>query len=176
MAGRPPPDARYGLGLDADSNRLTPHNDLWAEAYEHEAALIVSVLGDRCIAIEHIGSTAVTGLAAKPIIDIQIGVADLADVADFIEPMARVGYDHAHNHGIPEHEVFGRGQPRTFLVHVVVHESEQWWRPLRFRDRLRASDELRAQYARVKQTLAETTNVRAEYTSGKTAFVDEHSR
>ena len=70
---------------------VVPYDPEWPRRYEEERARIVGALGALIIGIEHVGSTAVPGLGAKPIIDIQIGVADLADVADFIEPMARVG-------------------------------------------------------------------------------------
>jgi GrpB-like predicted nucleotidyltransferase (UPF0157 family) len=175
VAERPAPDPKYGLGLPITSNVLVPHNELWAEAYELEAALISNTLGEQIVAIEHVGSTAVPGLIAKPIIDIQLGVTDMSLFDAFIATMADLGYDMALNHGVPEHHVFGRGEARTFLVHVVLANSEQWHRPLRFRDRLRADAALRDEYARLKQALARDAADRAAYTAGKTAFVEAHS-
>ena len=131
-------DPRYGLGLERGVNRLVEHNPLWLQAFAEEAARIKSVLGDFALAIEHCGSTSVPGLRTKPIIDLQIGVIDIDHGPRFIEPLARLGYDYAGNQGIPEHHVFGKGTARTHLAHVVVFEGDQWFRTLRFRDRLRS--------------------------------------
>ena len=175
MPDRPAPDPKYGLGLPITSNELVPYNELWPEAYAAEATLISNTLGKHIEAIEHVGSTAVRGLIAKPIIDIQIGVTDMTLSNVFIETMATLGYDLSLNHGILDHHVFGRGDARTFLIHVVHYDSAQWDRPLRFRNRLRADSALRDEYARLKQALARDTADRAAYTAGKTTFVEVHS-
>ena len=111
------------------------------------------------------------GLFAKPIIDLQIGVTHIDDGLRFIEPLASLGYDYAGNQGIPEHHVFGNGLARTHLAHVVVFEGEQWFRTLRFRDRLRADSSVRAAYEELKLQLAASATTRAEYTAGKAAFI-----
>lgn len=168
-------DQTWGLGLEWGSNRLTDHNPLWARAFEQEAARIKAALGPLSLGIEHYGSTSVPGLRAKPIIDLQIGVGHIDDGLRFLEPMAGLGYDYAGDQGIPEHHVFGRGKPRTHLAHVVVHESEQWFSSLRFRDRLRSDPLIRAEYERLKLSLAAATSVRAEYQSGKAGFIERMS-
>jgi GrpB-like predicted nucleotidyltransferase (UPF0157 family) len=117
----------------------------------------------------------VSSLRAKPIIDLQIGVADIADGLRFIEPMAGLGYDYAGDQGIPEHHIFGKGKARTHLAHVVVYGGEQCVRSLRFRDRLRGEPEVRAAYQALKARLAASTATRGEYTAGKTAFVERFS-
>ncbi len=68
---------RFGLGLPQDQNRLAPYNPDWAVAFVEEAARLKAALGDVVIAIEHYGSTSIPGLAAKPILDLLVGVADL---------------------------------------------------------------------------------------------------
>jgi GrpB-like predicted nucleotidyltransferase (UPF0157 family) len=161
----------YGLGLEQGVNRLVEYNSSWPLAFAEEAARIKAALGDRALAIEHYGSTAVPGLRAKPIIDLQIGVADIRDGMSFIEPMAGLGYDYAGDQGIPEHHIFGRGKARTHLAHVVVFGGEQWRRSLRFRDRLRSEPDVRAAYEALKLKLAASTVTRSDYTAGKTAFV-----
>jgi GrpB-like predicted nucleotidyltransferase (UPF0157 family) len=165
-------DPRYGLGLEPGVNRLVEHNFLWATAFAEEAARIKAALGDLALAIEHYGSTSVPGLRAKPIIDIQIGVADINDGLRFIGPMAELEYDYAGDQGIPEHHIFGRGKARTHLAHVVVYRGNQWFRSLRFRDRLRSEPDVRAAYEALKLKLADSTTTRAEYTAGKAAFID----
>ena len=167
------PDPRYGLGLEQGVNRLVEYNPLWPQAFAEEAARIKTTLGDAALAIEHYGSTSVPGLRAKPIIDFQIGVADIRDGFGFIDPMADLGYDYAGDQGIPEHHIFGRGKARTYLAHVVVYQGQQWFRSLLFRDRLRQDPMLREAYEELKLGLAMTVATRAEYTAGKTHFVEE---
>ncbi|HLZ82357.1 MAG TPA: GrpB family protein [Caulobacteraceae bacterium] len=166
------PDPKYGLGLEQGVNRLVEYNSLWPLAFAEEAARIKAALGDRALAIEHYGSTSVPGLRAKPIIDLQIGVADIRDGLRFIEPMAGLGYDYAGDQGIPEHHIFGRGEARTYLAHVVVYEGPQWFRSLRFRDRLRHEPDVRAAYERLKLKLAASAATRGDYTAGKTPFIE----
>jgi GrpB-like predicted nucleotidyltransferase (UPF0157 family) len=168
-------DPRWGLGLEKSSNRLAEHNPLWAEAFAHEAARIKAALGPRALAIEHYGSTSVPGLMAKPIIDLQIGVADIGQGLDFIGPMSGLGYDYAGSQGIPDHHIFGRGAARTYLAHVSVYGSEAWFACLRFRDRLRANPALRAQYERLKQSLSAAGLTRAQYGDGKADFIERMS-
>jgi len=78
----------YGLGFEQEINRLIDPNPLWPQAFAEEAARIRDALGEKALAIEHYSSTAVTGLRTKPIIDLQIGVADINHGLLFIEPMA----------------------------------------------------------------------------------------
>ena len=168
------PDPKYGLGLEQGVNRLVEYNPLWPVAFSEEADRIKVALGSRALAIEHYGSTSVPGLRAKPIIDLQIGVADIRDGLGFIEPMAGLGYDYAGDQGIPEHHVFGRGKARTFLAHVVVYEGPQWFRSLRFRNRLRRDPDARAAYEALKLELAASTATRGDYTAGKTTFIESY--
>jgi GrpB-like predicted nucleotidyltransferase (UPF0157 family) len=167
----------YGLGLEQEVNRLVASNPLWPQAFAEEADRIRVALGTKALAIEHYGSTAVPGLRAKPIIDLQIGVADIDDGLLFIDPMASLGYDYAGGQGIPEHHIFGKGRARTHLAHVVVFQGDQWLRCLRFRDRLRSDPNLRAAYEALKERLAaDPSNTRATYTDGKTSFIRDASR
>jgi GrpB-like predicted nucleotidyltransferase (UPF0157 family) len=170
------PDSDYGLGLERSSNRLVDHNPLWERAFAEEAARLAAALGPAALAIEHYGSTAVPGLRAKPVLDVQVGVAHIDHGLAFIEPMAALGYDYAGSQGIPDHHIFGRGVARTHLVHVVVHGAEAWFRTLRFRDRLRADPALRAAYEALKTGLAEAALTRAAYSAGKTEFIEAASR
>ena len=164
-------DQKFGLGLEQGVNRLVAPNPLWPQAFLEEAARIRAALGNSALAIEHYGSTAVPGLRAKPIIDLLIGVADIDDGLSFIEPMATLGYDYAGGQGIADHHIFGKGLARTHLAHVVVYESDQWLRSLRFRDRLRNEPDVRAAYETLKLDLAAASSSRSQYTAGKTIFV-----
>lgn len=166
---------RFGLGLAQNVQLLVPHNPLWTTAFDEEVARLHPALARVALAVEHYGSSAVPGLAAKPIIDIQVGVARIEDAVELVAPMAALGYDDAGSQGILEHRIFGRGVRRTFLVHVVPFGSEQWWRGLRFRDRLRADAALREEYQRLKEALVASTASRAAYTAGKASFVERIS-
>ena len=184
MTAAPPDrtaDPALGLGLEHGVNRLAPHNPLWATGFEAEAArlragLSAAGLGHLVLGLEHCGSSAVPGLMAKPILDLQIGVADIAHAAALIPAMQALGYDDAGDQGIPQHRIFGLAQPRRVLAHVAIFDSAAWRETLRFRDRLRADAEVRAAYQALKLDLARTTANRAEYTAAKTAFVRRHSR
>jgi GrpB-like predicted nucleotidyltransferase (UPF0157 family) len=162
----------YGLGLRQKMVRLDGPNPHWAEAFEAEAATIAVTLRRFDASIEHCGSTSVPGIPAKPIIDILIGIAFPVDLAALGTALAAIGYDHATWAGVPCHEVFGKGDPRTYLLHVVPRGEAAWARMLAFRDALRSDPALAAEYAALKQELAARfPDDRSAYTDGKSAFV-----
>jgi GrpB-like predicted nucleotidyltransferase (UPF0157 family) len=166
----------YGLSLEQGINRLVDPNPLWAQAFAEEAASIRVALGEKALAIEHHGSTAVPGLSAKPTIDLQIGVTDIDHGPLFMEPMARLGYDYAGDQGIPEHHIFGKGRARTQLAHVVVYQGEPWVKCLRFRDRLRSDSNLPAVDEALELRLAaDPTNTPAAYIAAKMSFIENAS-
>ena len=127
------------------------------------------------MAIEHISSTSVPGLSAKPILDIMPGVAAHADGARTIEPLTRLGYVYSGENGIPGRCYFDlRHQERT-VVHVHLFEigTENWLRHLLFRDYLRAHPDVAAQYAALKRDLAlRFRHERAAYTDAKSEFIN----
>jgi GrpB-like predicted nucleotidyltransferase (UPF0157 family) len=111
-------------------------------------------------------------MPAKPILDMVLGVPEPTEVGAIKSALAPLGYEHATWAGVPEHEVFGRGSPRTHLIHVVLIGSAAWDRMLRFRDRLRNDALLAAEYADLKRKLAETyRDDPSTYTDGKSGFV-----
>jgi GrpB-like predicted nucleotidyltransferase (UPF0157 family) len=153
---------------------LRPYSPEWVAAGEAERHRLLSALGRWSSDVEHVGSTAVPGLAAKPIIDICVGVADLAHADEMAGAMVTPGYDYPGDVGIPEDRVFGRSPGwRTHLVHVVVLGGARWNAYIRFRDALRADAALRAEYEAVKQQLALVHHDdRFTYTQRKAAFVE----
>jgi len=124
--------------------------------------------------IEHVGSTAVPGLAAKPIIDIDVVVADEADVAEAIAMLAAAGYPHKGDAGVPGREAFD--QPPHLPEHhlyLCVEGAGPLVAHLRLRDHLRANPGTAREYAALKRELAATHgNHRAGYTEAKTAFIE----
>jgi GrpB-like predicted nucleotidyltransferase (UPF0157 family) len=160
------------LGVARGRVRLVGPTSAWASLFETEAALIAAALRPFGASIEHCGSTSVPGIPAKPILDILIGITAPFDVARVAVALAGVGYEHATWAGVPGHEVFGKGEPRTHLLHVVPREGEAWARMLAFRDALRSDPALAAEYAALKQDLAgRFADDRPAYTDGKSAFV-----
>ncbi|MDF1502136.1 GrpB family protein, partial [Roseisolibacter sp. H3M3-2] len=144
-AGRDAADP--SLGLARGEVRLAEPTPRWAALYAEEAARLSPALAPFGAALAHCGSTSVPGLPAKPILDLLAGVPAPLDVAALTRALAPLGYEHAPWAGVPGHEVFGRGQPRTHLLHAVPAGGAAWARMLRFRDALRADPALAAEYA-----------------------------
>jgi GrpB-like predicted nucleotidyltransferase (UPF0157 family) len=134
--------------------RLAEYDPGWPALYEREAARIRSVLGERVLRLEHVGSTSVPGLAAKPIIDILLVVADPADEPGYVTPLERAGYRVViREPGWYQHRAL-KGPDTDINLHVHPPGSPEIGRHLRFRDRLRAHPADRRLYERVKRELA----------------------
>ena len=128
--------------------------------------------------LEHIGSTAVPGLGAKPIIDILGGVTSLAEADTMLEPLCALGWDTspAFNATLSDRRFLLRwpGGVRTHHLHLVVYGSEAWRERLKFRDLLRTHSDVAGRYLALKLELAERHhNDREAYTDAKAAFVKE---
>jgi GrpB-like predicted nucleotidyltransferase (UPF0157 family) len=123
-------------------------------------------------AIEHIGSTSVPGLAAKPILDTLVGVDDAALFDAGIAALQEAGYVYRGEQGIPGRHFFRRGAPRQYHVHLTVRAGDLWRDYLVFRDHLRAHPDEAKAYAHLKHALAERyPRDRESYIEGKTEFV-----
>lgn len=134
---------------------------------------VAPVLGDLAVAIEHVGSTAVPGLAAKPIIDLDVVVASAEDIPEAIERLARLGYYHQGDLGIPGREAFRSpgGAPEHHL-YLCPQDSPELRRHLAFRDYLRSHPEAAEEYAELKRALAQRfPDRRSDYTAGKAAWI-----
>lgn len=133
---------------------LADYDPAWPTLYEHEAARIRTALGDRVLVLEHAGSTSVPGLAAKPVIDIVLGVADPADEAAYVPDLVAAGYVlHIREPEWFEHRMFKDSDPAV-QVHVFSADSPEIVRMLAFRDRLRSHDDERRLYEATKRDLA----------------------
>lgn len=130
---------------------IVDHDPAWASRYEQERARIVAALDDRALAVEHIGSTSVPGLAAKPIIDIDLSVADLEDEDAYVPDLEAAGYVLRVRE--PGHRMF---RTPELDVHLHVCETGSDWerRHLVFRDWLRSHPGDRRRYEDVKRDLA----------------------
>jgi GrpB-like predicted nucleotidyltransferase (UPF0157 family) len=140
----------------------------WAERFERERARILDAVGAAALGVEHIGSTAVPGLAAKPIVDILLIVADVEDEAAYLPALERAGY-------VLRVREDGHRMVRTRDLGVQVHvwADDDVERHLRFRDRLRASPEDRAAYERLKRELAPRAWADVnDYAEAKSALIE----
>jgi GrpB-like predicted nucleotidyltransferase (UPF0157 family) len=104
--------------------------------------------------LEHVGSTAVPGLSAKPVIDILAGVPARASRKPYVAALVQLGYEHLGAYGVPGRDYFRRGNPRTHHVHVVSWSSRFWHEQLLFRDHLRAHPDAAREYTALKRELA----------------------
>ena len=161
------------LGLAKGTVVLVASDRRWADLYRVEEQTLRSAIGPLIVDIQHFGSTSIPGIKAKPILDILVGIARFADGTGLVAPMVALGYDYVGTEMVPNDHLFGKGEPRTHLVHVVEHGGHHWRRDLRFRDRMRADPKLAASYEALKLDLAARfANARAEYTAAKKAFIE----
>ena len=147
----------------------------WVATFEALREQIGGVLGDTAAAIEHVGSTAVPGLAAKPIIDIDVLMASETMLPVAIERLAGLGYVHQGNLGIPEREAFltPAGMPAHHL-YVCPPHSPEFQRHVAFRDYLRAHPAEAKAYGDLKKALAaQFRDDRNAYMAGKDELVKE---
>ncbi|HYT25287.1 MAG TPA: GrpB family protein [Actinomycetota bacterium] len=160
---------------DPQPVELVEYDPSWPKQFAEERDRIQAALGHAALVVEHIGSTAVPGLPAKPIIDIMVGVSDIERSGQAVAALIDLGYDYAPEFetDIPERRYFYRGIPHSHHVHMVARTSDFFDRHLIFRDHLRTHPEAAAEYARLKRGLAARfRNDRDAYTEGKRAFVE----
>jgi GrpB-like predicted nucleotidyltransferase (UPF0157 family)/predicted kinase len=151
---------------------IAPYDPAWPQRYEAEREKITAALGDLIVEIHHVGSTAVPGLPAKPVIDIMLVVRKLEDAIDCIGPLSDLGYTFIDYPQNTDRRFFRKGVPRTHHVHIVAQDSVELKNHLAFRDALRSNLDWRDQYAALKLDLAERhRNDRAQYSESKTEFV-----
>lgn len=151
---------------------ITPYDPLWPEAFRVEANRIAKACDDLEIRLEHIGSTSVPGLSAKPIIDIAAGVPPRAEREPYIQALKELGYQHKGAHGIPGRDYFVRGSPRSHHLHMVSWTSDVWREHLLFRDYLRSNPTVMLEYEILKRQLAIVhANERADYQADKGPFI-----
>jgi GrpB-like predicted nucleotidyltransferase (UPF0157 family) len=152
---------------------VVDYDPSWPRTFAAFKARIWPVVRDVALAVEHVGSTAVPGLAAKPVIDIDVVVATLAHVRLAIERLATLGYVHRGDLGVADREAFAspQGSPAHHL-YVCLRGSLALENHLATRDFLRQHPEAAATYGRLKKDLAERFPLEMDrYIDGKTAFV-----
>jgi GrpB-like predicted nucleotidyltransferase (UPF0157 family) len=151
---------------------LVDYDESWPPQYSRLAARVRAALGEEVLSVEHVGSTAVPGLCAKPIIDLDV-VVRAAAIPGAIRALAVLGYVHEGDLGISGREAFRwpAGEPRHHL-YLLEGNAAELRRHIAFRDALRSDHRLRSAYASLKRELAKQhAEDRAAYTEGKSAFI-----
>jgi GrpB-like predicted nucleotidyltransferase (UPF0157 family) len=163
------------IGLARGVVRLSQHRTEWLDLYEAEARRIRKCAGDLILDVQHVGSTAVPGLAAKPILDIAIAVPDREAIALVAEKLVGAGYKAYRDTGKSGGYLLARDiQPDVPLchVHIVEINDPQWRNYIAFRDILRQENSVRQAYEDLKKRLAaQFREDRESYTAGKDAFI-----
>ena len=170
---------RAALGLLYGTVELRPHTVEWARLFAAEAErlapVLAAVLAPRCFRVEHVGSTAVPGLAAKPILDIAVGVSAGVAIEPILSALATAGYHYRGDAGQAGGHVLVRESAplmRTHHLHVVDLGGAAWQAYLTFRDRLRTDADARQAYLEAKHALATRHREdRRAYTAGKSAII-----
>jgi len=151
---------------------IVEYDPCWPLFYQEEQARVAEQLAGLAESIEHIGSTSVPGLAAKPIIDILVTVAHLGPADLYSQRLGSLGYTFFPVLGNAERLTFGKGSPHTHHLHIVVQGGEAHLRPLAFRNYLRTHPEVARQYEALKRVLAARfQHDRAAYNQAKTDFI-----
>jgi GrpB-like predicted nucleotidyltransferase (UPF0157 family) len=156
---------------------LAPYDPLWAEEFARESSVVARAMGDLLVAIHHIGSTAIPGIRAKPIIDMLAAVSDMSRLDGQSPLLEALGYEAMGEFGIPGRRYFRKDDDagnRTHQIHAFQAGSPQIERHLAFRDFMRAHHEYADQYDALKRRLAELHPADiASYTDGKDEFINE---
>lgn len=156
---------------------LAPYSDLWPLVFEKERSALLQSIGGWVEDIEHVGSTAIPGIAAKPIIDIVIGVRSLGDAdQNCIPAIQRMGYVYLQEYEdlLPNrryfHKITSSGY-KTHQIHLVEIDSDFWERHLLFRNYLRTHPEVAREYECLKKSLAKSCKDTHLYADAKTPFI-----
>ena len=152
--------------------RLVPYDSTWPLEFASEAARIERACAGLPIKLEHIGSTSIPGLSAKPVIDILAGRPGNVRGTEYIAALKQIGYEHKGAYGIPGRNYFRRGVPRTHHVHLFNWSSDLWQDHVLFRDYLRAHPDVAREYDTLKRELAAMyLQDKEKYTDAKGPFV-----
>lgn len=166
------------LGLKRGEVALFPHEKDWDVEAQKTIVKLKEILGDLAVDIQHVGSTAIPSIKAKPIIDIAVAVNDFDSLLSMVQELKINGFYH-----IPTNEnsqlLFacgsyydGTGEMQTHFIHMVLHNSMEWINYINFRDYLNNNFEVAKEYEALKISLSNSVNTREEYTEGKRDFID----
>jgi GrpB-like predicted nucleotidyltransferase (UPF0157 family) len=155
---------------------VSPYSTEWPDRFRDARDELFAAFAPTGVAIEHIGSTSVPGLAAKPVIDVLLGADSLADVESKIEALGRLGYAYVpkYERELPMRRYFVKSSAGALRIHLhaVERGSRLWQEHRAFRDALRADAGLRSEYQSLKLDLAERfAGDKSAYTEAKGPFI-----
>jgi GrpB-like predicted nucleotidyltransferase (UPF0157 family) len=163
------------IGLKRNTVKLVPHAAVWADIFENTKNELTALLGSKAIDIQHIGSTSINKIKAKPILDIALLVNDIVVIEELILLLACKEYEYRGDKGENGGHLFIKNSGidiRTHHLHIIEKRDPQWEDFLYFRDMLRNNDQLANEYEKVKVRLeALYSNNRLQYTKGKNEFI-----
>jgi len=161
------------IGLERGVVKLTPYTIEWQRCFQDEEALLQAAIGQYVLDIQHVGSTSIPGMIAKPIIDIGIAVTSFEEARVCVQPVERLGYVYRGELGIPRRHYFVKGDPRTHQLHMSEINSQAWENLVLFRDALIQHPHLVEEYAELKAELAQRHPTdRVAYLDGKAPFIE----
>ena len=171
-------DARSLAAAINEEVALSAHDPAWTQGFELERSRLQTLLPGVFLAVEHIGSTAVPGLVAKPVIDLLAAIESLDGVDVLVDRLCEMGYTTSRefNATLADRKWLMRWRDgrRTHHLHIVVRDGAPWHDRLAFRDALRRDPTLADRYAKLKTDLAVKHQAdREAYTDAKAAFVRE---
>jgi GrpB-like predicted nucleotidyltransferase (UPF0157 family) len=162
------------LGLESGVVRLVEYDARWPALFAAEQQRIRDQCGARALRLEHVGSTSIPGMCAKPVLDIAAGLPRDTSTQDYVAALTQAGYEHRGERGVPGRQFFCRGQPRAYHVHLVEEDGPLWREYVAFRDYLRAHAEAARQFADLKRVLAaHFSHDREAYMNAKSSHVQE---
>jgi GrpB-like predicted nucleotidyltransferase (UPF0157 family) len=161
------------IGLERGIVRLVPYTKEWERLFQAEKSRLQAAIGNYVLDIQHVGSTSIPGMVAKPIIDIAIAVESFEEAAVCIKPIEQLGYEYKGENGIPRRHYFTKGDLRTHHVHINEIGGRNWKDHLLFRDYLTLHAEIAKEYAELKLALARRYLAdRQSYLEGKVPFIE----
>jgi GrpB-like predicted nucleotidyltransferase (UPF0157 family) len=152
---------------------IVKYDPSWPQSFDHEKRLLLSSADETVIGIEHIGSTAVPQLMAKPIIDIMIGITNYPPSNKLLTILSSIGYTSFGEAGVPERVYLTKRGPKNFNLALVTFGGSHWQRNLKFRNYLRQNPDVCHQYEEIKQAALETgAQELLSYSSFKNKFLN----
>jgi len=169
------------MGTYSKLNRplvVVDYDSHWPALFESERVRLTFLLGDRSVDIQHIGSTSIPGLAAKPVIDIAIGFQELQTAESCIPLLENAGYTYEPNleAALPDRRFLWRVDPKgqRYHLHLAGIHNRLWSDPLAFRDYVRRHPEAASEYRKLKAMLAvECESDVGAYIAGKAGFIEK---
>ncbi len=150
---------------------ICPHDPLWPTAFEREKAAVLAACGAILLAVHHVGSTSIPGLAAKPVIDMLAVLDRHDDGLACVAPLLSLGYEYRGANGLAGRHYFSKGRPHSHHLHMLAQGHPEIARLIGFRDHLRANPAEAAAYEALKRDLAlQYGEDRRCYTDAKSAF------